>query len=121
MSTSILTSVKKQLGIEETYTHFDPDIIGAVNTALMNLNQMGVGPTDPFTITDSTDLWTDFFDPEISVEAAKTYIYMVSKLIFDPPQTSFALEAMERNITEMEWRIVSQAERGLTYDEVIAE
>lgn len=41
---SILTSVKKLLGIAEECTDFDADIIMYINMALFALVQMGVGP-----------------------------------------------------------------------------
>ena len=41
---SILTSVKKLLGLTEEYAAFDTDLIMHINSVLMILNQMGVGP-----------------------------------------------------------------------------
>ena len=40
---SILTSVKKLLGIDESYTHFDADLIMHINSVFSILGQMGVG------------------------------------------------------------------------------
>ena len=47
---SILTSVKKLLGLAEGYTAFDADLIMHINSVLMILNQMGVGPEKTFAI-----------------------------------------------------------------------
>ena len=41
---SILTSIKKLLGIAEDYEHFDQDIIMHINTVFAILPQLGVGP-----------------------------------------------------------------------------
>lgn len=45
---SILTSVKKLLGLPADYEAFDPDIVMYINTVLMILSQMGVGPKEGF-------------------------------------------------------------------------
>ena len=49
---SILTSIKKLLGITEENDHFDVDIIMHINTVFMTLHQMGVGPSKVFSISD---------------------------------------------------------------------
>ena len=45
---SILTSVKKLLGITEECTDFDADLIMHINSVLMILTQIGVGPSEGF-------------------------------------------------------------------------
>ena len=47
---SILTSVKKMLGIAEEYDHFDADLIMHINSVLTILGQLGVGPAERFFI-----------------------------------------------------------------------
>ena len=106
---SILTSIKKLLGPEESYDHFDTDIIIHINSALMVLNQLGVGPVEGFSISNKEAVWTDFV-PEKNVEAVKTYVYLKVRLIFDPPQSSFLVAAIEKQITELEWRLNVKAE-----------
>ena len=110
---SILTSIKKMLGIEEIYEHFDPEIIVYINSVFMNLNQLGVGPETGFSIIDKIQTWTDYFGVDAYLEAVKSYIYMKVRLIFDPPSNAFVLEAMERQITEIEWRINVEVENRL--------
>ena len=51
ISESILISIKKLLGIDESYTHFDPDIIIHINSVFSILTQMGVGPANGFSIS----------------------------------------------------------------------
>lgn len=112
MNGSILTSVKKLLGIAEDYTHFDQDIIIHINSVLMILNQIGVGPSEGFFITDETATWTDFVSGEelTTIGAIMTYVYIKVKLLFDPPQNSFTIESMNRQASELEWRINSAVE-----------
>ena len=102
---SILTSIKKLLGIAEDYTQFDPDIIIHINTALMNLNQIGVGPVEGFSIEDATSIWTDFVSDMSKIEGVKTYVYLKVKLVFDPPLSSTVIESYNRTIEQLEWRL----------------
>ena len=107
---SILTSIKKLLGIAEEYKHFDPDIIMHINSVFMILNQIGVGPSEGFTIEDETSVWTDFMSDMSKIEATKTYVYLKVKLIFDPPLGSAVTESIKRTIDELEWRLNVAAE-----------
>jgi hypothetical protein len=109
---SVLTSIKKMLGIDEEYTHFDIDITIHINTALMVLNQLGISLSKNF-ITDKTDVWTDLIGSADDIEAVKSYIYFKVRLMFDPPGTSFAIEAIERQLSELTFRLNIQGE-GLT-------
>lgn len=107
---SILTSVKKLLGIAEEYTQFDTDIIIYINTIFMALQQMGIGPNDGFSITDENDLWTDFMEDSILLNSVKTYMYLRVKLLFDPPLTSSIVDSFNKLISELEFRMNSKAE-----------
>ena len=103
---SILTSIKKLLGIEEEYTHFDNDLIMHINSVLMILSQLGVGAADGFSISDTTATWTDFLGTDlVKLQSVKTYIYLKVKLVFDPPSSSAVIEAINRQISELEWRL----------------
>lgn len=114
---SILTSIKKLLGIDEEYTHFDEDIILHINSAFMSIMQLGVGPEDGFTIQDATAVWEDFAGPRKDLEAIKTLVYFKTRLAFDPPQNSFLVEAIKNQIAEHEWRINVQAEGSAQHAE----
>lgn len=107
---SILTSIKKVLGIYEDDTSFDIDIIIHINSVIMILRQMGIGPNDGFSITGSYDTWEDYL-PDISlIESVKTYIALKVRLMFDPPASSTMVEAINRTISELEWRLNVQAD-----------
>lgn len=107
---SILTSIKKLLGITEEYDQFDPDIIMHINSVFMILTQLGVGPVEGFSIEDDTAVWTDFIQDVKKLESVKTYIYLKVKLAFDPPLSSAVIESMNRLINELEWRLNVAAE-----------
>lgn len=112
MESSILTSIKKLLGIEETYLHFDPDIIIHINSAFFNLNQLGVGPITGFRIEDATAVWTDFIGERLDLESVKSFIYLKTRLVFDPPQMGYLVDAIKDQIKELEWRLNVQMEGG---------
>ena len=105
METSILTSIKKMLGVAEDYTEFDEDIITHINSVFLNLTQLGVGPEGGFMIEDNTAVWEDFIDDSIRLQAVKTYMYLKVKLLFDPPLSSSVTESFTRMIAELEWRL----------------
>ena len=107
---SILTSIKKLLGITEEYDQFDPDIIMHINSVFMILTQLGVGPAEGFSIEDDTSVWSDFIQDIKKLESVKTYIYLKVKLAFDPPLSSPVIESMNRLINELEWRLNVAAE-----------
>ena len=107
---SILTSIKKLLGITEEYNHFDADIIIHINSAFMVLTQLGVGPSDGFSISDKSATWDSFVKDPKTYEAVKSYVYLKVKLLFDPPTSSAAMESITRMIDEFEWRLNATAE-----------
>ena len=113
---SILTTIKEMLGITEEYTHFDIDIIAHINTALSILSQIGVTKTKGFSIRDSWATWDSIINPGTDLEMIKTYIFMKVKLIFDPPQSSGAVESMKQLISEFEWRISVSVDPPSTFN-----
>lgn len=105
MENSILTSTKKILGLAAEYTAFDLDVITHINTALSVLNQLGVGPAAGFVIEDQTPVWDDLGLPQNQLNMVRTYIYLKVRMLFDPPTTSFLIDAMNKQIEEHEWRL----------------
>lgn len=103
---SILISIKKLLGLSEEYAPFDTDLIIHINTFLGVLNQLGVGVTN-FKITGATETWADFLsgsDPGL-LDECKTYVYIRTKLVFDPPSSSIVTQALKETMNELEWRL----------------
>ena len=107
---SILTSIKKLLGITEDYTAFDPDIIMHINTVFAILTQMGVGPKEGFSISDDTASWDEFISNKLYYEPVKSYVHLKVKLLFDPPMSSAVMESINRMISELEGRLNAAAE-----------
>lgn len=113
---SILETIRKLVvGFENDY-HFDDEIVMHVNTIFMVLTQMGVGPINGFRITlNGREQWSDFTNDAEVLESVKTYVYIRTRLIFDPPTNSFLIEALERTARELEWRL-NVEEGGIVYD-----
>lgn len=109
MNDSILNSVKLQLGILPEYTVFDQQLIIAINTAFSILHQLGVGPKDGYAIEDESNRWDEVVTKQ-SLNMVKSYVFLKVKLLFDPPATSFVLDAYNKQLSEMEWRINSEVE-----------
>lgn len=110
MDGSILTSIKKLLGIPEEYTQFDVDIIMHINSVFMTLQQLGVGPSEGFSISDHMSTWKDYLGDSTNLEAVKSYIGLKVRLLFDPPLSSSVIECMKQLASEYEWRLNVQVE-----------
>lgn len=106
---SILTNVKKNLNIDESIEVFDVDIITHINTVFVILWQLGIGPVNGFAIEDKTPKWEAYLgggaDADLNLSAVKTLVYLRVRMLFDPPTTSFHIEAMKTQIAELEWRL----------------
>ena len=107
---SILTSIKKMLGIAEEYEHFDQDLIMHINSVFAILTQLVVGPSEGFNIVDDSAIWEDFIPESNTLAPIKSYMYLKVKLLFDPPLSSAVMEAHNRQISEFEWRLNVTAE-----------
>ena len=116
---SILTSIKKLLGIDESYDHFDPDIIMHINSVFAILTQLGVGPVNGFSIQGDDERWSSFIGENFDLFAlVKSYVYLRVRLLFDPPLSSAAIDAINRQISEFEWRMFVTADPPLVIKEV---
>ena len=105
MEDSILTSTKSVLGIAADVTAFDLDVITHINSAFTTLTQLGIGPTVGFMIEDENAKWGDFVDDDLQLNSVKSYVYLRVRLLFDPPGTSYLIEAFQKQINELEWRL----------------
>lgn len=105
MENSILNSTKKILGVDPDYTAFDLDIITHINSAFSTLTQLGVGPAVGFAITDDTTIWSEFTDDNLELNSVRTYVYLKVRQVFDPPTTSYLIDAFNKQIQELEWRL----------------
>ena len=100
------------LGIDEAYDAFDVDVIVNINAALATLGQLGVGPVGGYVITNGDQNWADFIGAAQALEPVKTYVFLKVKTVFDPPTSSTVMDAMNRTMAELEWRIRTQVEFG---------
>lgn len=116
MATSILNSTKKILGVDADYDVFDLDIMTHINTAFSTLQQLGVGPVEGFMIEDDVPTWDAFLLNDNRLNAVKSYVYLRVRVLFDPPATSFVLDALKEQIAELEWRLNVAVDPPLTVD-----
>lgn len=107
---SILTSIKKLLGITEDCTDFDIDIIMHINSVFSVLTQLGVGPSKGFSIDDKATTWDEYMPDNPKFNMIKTYVYQKVRLAFDPPSNSTVLASTERMVQELEFRLKVEAE-----------
>jgi hypothetical protein len=105
VETSILKTVKNSLGLDVNNASFDPEVILYINTVLATLNQIGVGPENGFQIVDAVATWDNLLGSDLRLNNVQSYVYLQVKLLFDPPQSSFAIEAIERMAKELSTRI----------------
>ena len=110
MSSSILNTTKKLLGIQEDYTFYDEDIIVYINSALMTLNQNGIGPSSGFQIVDSNASWTELIGERTDQSAVQLFVYATVRLAFDPPSTSYGLDSFRKIAEEALWRLNVQSD-----------
>lgn len=106
MEQSILLSTKKILGLPADYTVFDHDVITHINTAFSILTQLGVGPINGYMIEGAEEMWDEFLPPlDPQYNSVKTYVYLKVRQLFDPPQTSYLISAVDNQVRELEWRL----------------
>mgnify|MGYP003597646591 CR=1 FL=1 len=106
MENSILNSTKKALGIAEDYVAFDPEIVMHINSTFSTLQQLGVGRANGFFVTDKEATWAHYGLADDNIlNSVRTYVYLKVRLLWDPPTTSFAIAAMEKQAQEFEWRL----------------
>lgn len=111
MSDSVLSSTKQMLGISPEDTSFDVNVIMNINTALTILMDLGLTEVEDQIVTSDKMTWDELLGGRTDIEYVKTYIYQKVKLIFDPPTSTAAIDAMQRSISELEWRICNNGRK----------
>ena len=107
---SILETVKKTLGLDKDYDAFDADILVSAGTAILSLKQIGVGKND-FSLTNAKQTWDDFIPECKDGPAVAQYISQRVRLVFDPPSSSYAVDAISKNLDELLWRLNVEYDR----------
>lgn len=111
MDHSVLDDIKKLLGIDSEDDSFDIDISIMINSAILALSQIGIGPKEGYTVTSKEDKWSDYLENTTTdVNNVKNYIYLKTRLIFDPPSNSTVIESFNKNLQELEWRMMLNVE-----------
>ena len=106
-NSSILVSIKRTVGIEPSYTIFDPELTLHINSVFAILHQLGIGPKEGFALVTGEEKWSEFQSSDIyPLNLIKTYMAIRIRLLFDRPDTSYAAEAMEKMAQEYEWRMM---------------
>lgn len=122
MENSILTSIKAVLGLPAEYTAFDEDILLHINSVFSHLQQIGIGPVDGFFIEDASTGWTDYVTagvPANQLHMQRSLVFLKVQLLFDSnTATSYVIQARERQIAEMEWRLATAREEAIYPTEV---
>lgn len=108
---SILNTIKKMLGIVEDLNAFDEDIKICINSAIFSLSQIGVGPSEGYSITGTSETWSDYLGDQLnSLQAVKNYIFLKTRIVFDPPTVGAVMDAYKNQIAELEWRLNVQVD-----------
>ena len=111
LENSILNDVKKLSGLSvedseletEDYKPFDTDLLLFINASFNRLKQLGVGPTENYSIESSDETWGDFFGDTKVVEMVRAWMVLNVKMQFDPPTSSIAADAYKNMIDKYEW------------------
>ena len=112
MSESILNTIKVMFNVEDDCDAFDTEIVAYIKSALFTLSQFGIGPEEGFSITGPTELWSDYIKSEKNLTAVQTFIKLKVQLLFDPPSNSFVVDAINKQIDELGWRLCLEAEQS---------
>lgn len=113
MNESIFTTIKALLDVPTDDDSFDADILTYINSALYSLRQIGVGPKEGFVVTGADQTWREFSTNASLIGEVKTYIQQKVRLLFDPPNNSFLVSAIQENLKELEFRLNMDGEGAL--------
>ena len=113
MNESIFTTIKSLLVVPADDDSFDADILTYINSAFYSLRQLGVGPKEGFVITGADQTWSEFSTNASLIGEVKTYIQQKVRLLFDPPNNSFLVSAIQENLKELEFRLNMDGEGAL--------
>lgn len=89
-----------------------------INSVFSILGQMGVGPKKGFAISGADEKWSDFLEDDPGrLALVKSYMHLKVRLLFDLPTASSAVDAMNRQISEFEWRLFVAADNAAREEE----
>lgn len=105
MGASILFSIRKLLGGMSDDPAFETDLLIHINALLAVLTQLGVGPAEGMSIADGSTAWRDLLGDDPKWQIVQTWMYLRTKMIFDPPTIGTVADSMKKQADEYEWRI----------------
>lgn len=105
MESIILETIKVMLGGPDLGESFDTDLLVHINSSAQILIDLGLIPKSDFKTIIKTTKWGDFLTNEGVLDFVKSFIYLKTKMVFDPPSSSYVSDALNRQITEFEFRI----------------
>ena len=111
VSNSILKTIRQMIGPSASYDVFDLDLIISINAAFSRLCQLGVGPELPYKITGPENTWDEFMDDGYQ-EEIKQYIYLKTRMVFDPPASGTVAKSYEEQIAMLEWTLKEVSRYG---------
>lgn len=104
MSDSILTSVKKKLGLDECIDSFDAEIIMLINAELATLAQLGVGPEEGIEIEGKDEKWSLIYtDPRFNF--IPSYVALKVWPVFDSTLSASYINTINEQTAEYQWRL----------------
>ena len=105
MEESILKTIKQLIGCPDDFEQFDLDLIVHINLAFATLTHIGVGPKEGYRITGADNAWSEFEDDAQKLSLIKDYVYIKTRLLFDPPISGSLMDSLKEQLKEMEWRL----------------
>ena len=105
MEESILKTIKQLIGCPDDFEQFDLDLTIHINSAFAALTQLGVGPKEGYRITGPDNVWSEFEEDTQKSSLIKDYVYIKTRLLFDPPTSSALMDSLKEQLKEMEWRL----------------
>lgn len=112
---SILKATKKTLGISPSDTSFDHDVATFINSALATVTQLGIGPDEGIVVTDEDQEWSEITSNALLQNHLQAYVYLVTRMMFDPPQAGYLNDALKAQKVELEVRL------SVTRDHILSE
>lgn len=105
MEQSILKTIKQLVGCPDDFEQFDLDLTIHINSAFATLTHLGVGPKEGYRITGVDNAWSEFEENTQKLSLIKDYVYIKTRLLFDPPTSGSLMDSLKEQLKEMEWRL----------------
>lgn len=110
MESVILSTIKVMLGGPDLGESFDTDLLVHINSSVQTLLDLGVVPKSEFTSVSKTTKWGEFLNTDVVLDFVKSFVYLKTKMVFDPPPSSYVSDALSRQLAELEFRIRLRSE-----------